>query len=306
MRLKPIFDTNIFGNIQDGLISKSDLRFLMRHRPGHGWPLSMVTAMELLSGVHDVPPEKFFKVKGQVALALNLSNRRILEEPRFLLCREVLRIPFPTALVAPSAKTLSDHLEVVRCAKSREDIEAGCVPVKGLQTRGKGCAGFAGFRSSVLNDLVAGPKREWLERSEGLASEIYPEWRQHFEEKRKRLPDEMRKRVESRREWESERVKYIEGVLTWLGADPKAKSVADTSRRLDAVLEFTIFVVREFLLRNYNLEKHESDIYDIFQLHYLAVDRFVIVTGDLDLSKRTLNSCQADRIVTFEKFMRGL
>jgi hypothetical protein len=59
------------------------------------------------------------------------------------------------------------------------------------------------------------------------------------------------------------------------------------SMRLDAVLEFTIFVTREFLLSNYSLEKHQSDVFDQFQLQYLAMDKFVIVSGDSDLSTRT-------------------
>jgi hypothetical protein len=72
------------------------------------------------------------------------------------------------------------------------------------------------------------------------------------------------------------------------------------------LLEFTIFVAREFLTRNYSLEKHESDVYDQFQLHYLAIDRFVIVSGDSDLSKRASRSCQAERIMSFGKFLESL
>ena len=65
------------------------------------------------------------------------------------------------------------------------------------------------------------------------------------------------------------------------------------SGRLDAVLEFTIFICREFLLNNYALEKHQSDVFDQFQLQYLAFQQFVIVTADPDLSKRTQESSQS-------------
>ena len=75
------------------------------------------------------------------------------------------------------------------------------------------------------------------------------------------------------------------------------------SGRLDAVLEFTIFICREFLLNNYALEKHQSDVFDQFQLQYLAFQRFVIVTADPDLSKRTQESSQAPRIMTFQQFL---
>ena len=102
-----------------------------------------------------------------------------------------------------------------------------------------------------------------------------------------------------------------DGVLTaWLraaGAPVVAgESVAEITKRLDAVLEFTLFVVREFLTGSYSLEKHGSDVYDQFQLHYLAVDKFVIVSDDSDLSKRTSRSCQADRIKSFNEFLQSL
>jgi hypothetical protein len=71
-------------------------------------------------------------------------------------------------------------------------------------------------------------------------------------------------------------------------------------------MEFTIFVVREFLLRDYSLEKHQSDVFDQFQLQYLAMDRFVIVSGDPDLSTRTRQSSRAARIMSFDQFLGTL
>lgn len=59
MRLTPIFDTNVIGDIQREMISPSDWRFLLRHRPGRGWPLSTITALELLVGLHDIQPDSF-------------------------------------------------------------------------------------------------------------------------------------------------------------------------------------------------------------------------------------------------------
>lgn len=58
VRLTPIFDTNIFGDV-GGRISEKDWRFLVRHRPCHGWPLSDITAWELLVGVNVVKPSDF-------------------------------------------------------------------------------------------------------------------------------------------------------------------------------------------------------------------------------------------------------
>ncbi len=259
--------------------------------------------MELLAGVHDVPSENFTQLREQVKLAYELSKGRILEEPRFLLCKEVLRVPFPTDLVPPSAEVLARYLEVVRLAKSREEILERRVPFKGLLTRGKG---RAGFETSVLKQLVATPKSEWKERVEALASEIYPRWREHFQETGKRLPDQICRELNSRSTWEAERAKFGESILRWLGGSAEPEWVAGITKRLDAVLEFTIYVVREFLTRDYKLENHESDVYDQFQLHYLAMDRFVIVSKDKDLSMRTPRSSQADRILSFEKFLQSL
>ncbi len=95
MRLTPLFDTNIFGDRQRGKISGSEWQHLLRHRPRKGWPLSAITILELLVGVHLVPPEEFNQVKGQLALARELSKGRILDEPRILLCEHVLYKPFP-------------------------------------------------------------------------------------------------------------------------------------------------------------------------------------------------------------------
>ena len=304
MALKPIFDTNVFGDIQDGLVSRSDWRFLLRHRPGHGWPLRAVTAIELLAGVAKVPPEKFLDLRGQFELAGKLSKGRVLEEPRFLLCREVLRRAFPAKLVHLDPTLLARYMEVVRRARSKAEILEERVHFKKLLA-GRGEV-LAGFKPSVLTDMVAGPKKEWIERAEAFASEIYPRWRQHFEETGKRLPDEKCKELESRRVWDAEKLKFGESVHRWLEASTEPESVAETTKRLDAVLEFTIFVTREFLTGNYNLEKHQSDVYDQFQLNYLALDQFAIVTGDSDLSKRTRNSRQADRIMSLEAFLQSL
>lgn len=297
MRQIPIFDTNVFGHLQQGSISESDWRFLLRRRPGHGWRLSAVTALELLAGLHDVSPDKFDDLKQQVELAWRISNGRVLEEPRVLICKELLRIPFPAELGVLDVKVLSRYLDLIRHAESKQQILEGQVRYgqlrAGLQT------------TAVISALVDGPKKDWIERSEKMADELYPAWREHFEKTGRRLPPEMRREVELRSAQE-ERARYGETFLRWLGADVNPESVTAITKRLDAVIEFTLFVGREFLIRNYSPEKHESDVYDQFQLHYLALDGFIVVTGDSNLVKRTRGSSQADRIMSFEQFLKRL
>ena len=117
----------------------------------------------------------------------------------------------------------------------------------------------------------------------------------------------MRREVESEFGSQAQRGAFIESLLAWLGvSNPSAQTVARITERLDAVLEFTIFVAREFLIRNYSPAKHESDVYDQFQLQYLALDRFVIVSGDSDLSKRTTHSTQSGRIMSFQNFLQTI
>lgn len=196
-RPSPIFDSNIFGHVQDGSISAKDWRFLLANRPGHSWPLSSVTALELLAGVHKVPSERFLQHREQIELACKLSKGRIHEEPRFLICNEILGRRLPPEVPRVPVGLLADYMTIVRRAGSREEILANRVRVKRLRV-GKGHAGFAGFETSVFEELLDGPKREWLKRSENFADETYPRWREHFQETGKRLPDEMREKVASR------------------------------------------------------------------------------------------------------------
>ncbi len=158
----------------------------------------------------------------------------------------------------------------------------------------------------VLADLMAGPKRQWIDAAEAMANEKFPGWRELFQTEGKRLPPQMRKELAPRAAWEAQRSAFIDALLDWLGASRDPKVAADLCARLDAVLEFTVFVARGFLLQNYSLEKHKSDVFDAFQLEYLAMDEFVIVSADADLSLRTVQSSQASRIMSFDDFVRSI
>ena len=288
----------MFGDVQREMIPQVDWKYLLRHRPGRGWPLSQVTALELLAGVHYAGDEDFPNVRQRIELAYKLSKGRVLNDPRLLLCKEVLRIPFPSDQLPPAAPVISKYLDAVRRATTREQLLSGRVPYRGK---------FIGINStSVLADLMAGPKRAWGAQVEELANENYPTWRQLFQETGRRLPLELRQALEPRSAWRKRGPAFVKALLEWLGANTGPDVIAEIGTRLDAVLEFTIFVAREFLIRNYSLEKHHSDVFDQFQLQYLAFDRFTIVSGDPDLSTRTRLSSQAHRIMSFEQFLASL
>jgi hypothetical protein len=192
-------------------------------------------------------------------------------------------------------------MDVIRRANSLNQLLHTGVPYKHRKARLE--------ETSVLSYVMAGPKRDWMAAVERLADEKYPAWRELFQQTGKRLPPEMRKELEPRSAWQAQRVVFVKALLDWLGvADvgSRPELVDEIAGKLDAVLEFTIFVTREFLVHNYSPSKHQSDVFDQFQLQYLAMDRFVIVSSDPDLSIRTRQSSQAARIMSFDQFLRTL
>jgi len=189
-------------------------------------------------------------------------------------------------------------MDVIRRANYVEQLLKTGLPYKGGMARLDA--------TSILTDIMAWPKLGWAAALERTADELHPTWREQFIETRKRLPPEMKKELGS--DWKArQRAIFIKALLDWLGASTGPEVMADISARLDAVLEFTIFVAREFLMQpNYAPENHQSDIFDMFQLQYLAFDKFVIVSSDSDLTNRTRQSSQADRIMSFDQFLQTL
>ena len=287
MRPIPIFDTNVFGDVQR-VISAKDWRYLVRHRPGRGWPLSQVTALELLAGVHAANSHGFFDAKQRINLAFDLSRGRVLEDPRSLLCKEVLRLPFPPENPVPFPADVSKHLDGVRRTKSWEYLQR------------------VGLPTSIFAEVMTGPKQTWIQGVELVADKISPGWRHLEKATGRRLLPEKRKEVKPRSAWQDARPELVKSLLVSLRASTGPETVSRFCEKLDAVLEFTIWVAREFLLGTYKHDQHESDVFDQFQLHYLAMDRFVIVSADADLLTRVQKSTQAARIMSFDQFLSTL
>lgn len=160
--------------------------------------------------------------------------------------------------------------------------------------------------TSAITQVMAGPKKAWKAAVEKTADEYYPAWREHFKSTGKRIPAEKKWELKPRSTWQPRRAEFIKNLIEWLHADEIPVLVEDLCKRFDAVLEFTTFIAREFLIGNYSLEQHDSDVFDMFQLQYLAMDRFVIVTNDPDLIHRTQHSHQASRIMSFDQFFSTL
>ena len=298
MKLKPIFDTNVFGDVQRGRISQRDWKFLFGHRPRHGWPLSIITALELLVGVNVVNPNDFPNVRQRIGLAYDLSQGRVLDDPRVLICREVLRVAVPA--VMPSPLRTSKDMDVIRRANSLGQLLSRSVPYKGT---------LIGLVSATcFLDDMAKPKKTWLAQMRAMATAVYPGWEDLFQKTGRRIPLELRKEYakQQRSYWDRQRLVFSKGMLQSLGAVTNPEVVAQFSTRLDAVIEFSSFVASQFLLYNYSIEKHVSDVFDQLQLFYLAIDRFVIVSSDADLLLRTRQSRQAARTMSFDQFVQTL
>lgn len=149
-------------------------------------------------------------------------------------------------------------------------------------------------------------KKKWIKQVQAFTDGIYPDWRTHFERTGRRVPPDIRKELIPEGLWRVQESCFVYGFVQWLGANPESRLIADMTTRLDAVLRFTRFVVREFVIGNYSLERNDSDVFDQFQLHYLALDGFIVISHDPDMTKRTSGSAQADRIMSFDAFLQKL
>jgi hypothetical protein len=294
MKPIPIFDTNIFDHVERGKIKPAAWKKLLRHRPPHGWPLSVVTAFELIAGF-DATPQAFLGAKQRIARAYSLSKGRIHEEPRFLICRDVLHIPFPDQPLPPT-RVISRHMDVIRRATSLDQLKTG-VPYKLWR-------GAQLTSTSVYDDVMAGPKKGWIAAVKRTADEMHPGWREEEKLTGKRLPPAKRLEVKELSYWQP--ISFVNRLLEWLHATTDPATVTQMSQRLDAVLKFTVSVAREFVLTPYSLERHESDVFDMYQLQYLAMDKYVIVTGDDRLRTRISRSSQAHRVRSFDEFLQSL
>jgi hypothetical protein len=297
MRLTPLFDTNIFGDLQRGSISQDAWRRVRKKAPGRGWPLSSVTALELLTAVDAAPAAGFHDVKQRISVAYSICRGRILEDPRKLLCKEILRMPFPADQMAPAGNIIERQMDVVRRSNSLEQLLKG-IPYKGRRIKMN--------TTAAITQVMAGPKKDWKAGVEKMADEYYPAWREYLKSTGKRIPPEKKRELKPRSTWHPQRAEFIRSLIQWLHASETPALVEELCKRFDAVIEFTIFIAREFLIGNYSLEGHDSDVFDMYQLQYLAMDRFAIVTNDPDLVHRTQHSHQASRIMSFDQFLSTL
>jgi hypothetical protein len=192
----------------------------------------------------------------RIALAYNLSNGRVLEDPRFMICTELLHIPAPQVALPSFARTVTKCIDIARRANSFDELVRTGVPYKGRRVRINAI--------SVLSEVMAGPKTDWIKTVENMADESYPAWRANLQATGKRLPATQTEGLERRSTWIALRPTYVKALLGWLGGSIEPSLVDKLSTRLDATLEFVTFVTQEFLLlRNYKPVKLKHITYGL-------------------------------------------
>ena len=300
MRTTPLFDTNVFSDASQGAISPREWALLKKQRPRRGWPLSAVTAMELLAGIDAVPEAQFSNARGAIRLAYELSAGRILPEPRALICEKILKRTLPEVEIRPDV--LSKHMLVASRAANKCELFEGHVFIARVSRR---VDKLGGFDPELIAKLVKGPKEKWVGTLGAVLDSIAPTWRERAERGERHLPNESREQFDRPEVWAQRRAEFLETFTEWLAPGLPAEEARKVEQRIDAVLQFAISIMKDVLLRNYAFSKRDSDIYDLFQLHYLACEQFVFVTRDGPLMSKVRQSSQANRILDFHQFLGG-
>jgi len=223
---------------------------MLQHRPGLGWPLSLVTVLELLVDLDNVKEQNFAEFRERIDRAFRLANGRVLEDPKYLICTDLLHIAPPPEVVPPSTATLRLYMDVIRRAQSVEELLTGTVKPKRNRP-----SGLRATKDPKL--IVEDVKNKWISTVHQTADALYPDWRKCFAETGWRLPDQMRKALKYREAFEARSAEFTSGMLDWLGAAKTPEIVPMLAPRLDAVVRFTAFVVAEFLERKYSLENQQ-------------------------------------------------
>lgn len=84
-------------------------------------------------------------------------------------------------------------MDVARRANSFAELVGSGVPYQGGRVRIN--------TTSILTEVMAGPKPEWMKTVENMADEKYPAWRGNFRATGKRLPADVAEDLQQRSTW---------------------------------------------------------------------------------------------------------
>jgi hypothetical protein len=218
-----------------------------------------------------------------------------------LVCERILKRKFPLEPI--SVSNISKMLRVVSHSAAKQDIGKQKVFIKRV-SRNTTLRG--GFDAQIIDDLLAGPKRDWVQQINEMLDAVYPQWRDSLSQSNRRLPTEIRAEWEKTDILARNRRDSLRVLIDWLAPGMTEEEAAQFEPKVDALLTMDTYILREILFNNYNFEKHESDFYDRLQLHYLADDRCVFVRRERRLLTYVTGSAQANRILNFDEYLSAL
>jgi hypothetical protein len=140
---------------------------------------------------------------------------------------------------------------------------------------------------------------------EAVLTEAAPLWRDRVSKREPYLSAAEREELKRKEVWVRKRSDFLRAFTEWLSPGIAKEELGYVDDKMDLVLTFAIAIVKDVLLRNYAFSKHDSDVYDLLQLHYLAFDRYVFVTGDDRLRSKLLSSRQAGRLLGVRGFLNS-
>ncbi len=208
VRPSPIFDTNVFIDSASGAITPKEWSKIRRCCPKRGWPLSMITAAELLVGLTKVGNQMFSQKRKELESARQLSRARVLPEPRVLVCEELLGKEFP--LEPPLPEVFTKCIEIVSRAKSHSELEHGKVLYKPAVYKGKRTAGC---NLAIVEELLRGPKKQWTQIIAQHLDSLDATWRSRRAVSGSSLPEQLREKLKQQIPWTGLRFSFAQTLI---------------------------------------------------------------------------------------------
>jgi len=296
--LVPIFDTNIFRFVAEGKISPCDWRRARRAAPRTGWPLSGLTFYELLLGLHRSDESGFPKSKEPVTLAYHSSKGRVLPLPGLFLWERCHRKRHRNS--AAQRKQLESSLKLATIARSRVALASGGVPWPNAIHPG------TEYGVVDLNHVAAAieqPEQKFVARMLQVRDEAYA---QHGITKLGEPPDSwasLKDKINRDCDAGVWRKSAAADILKILGVQCSEDESLIFSAKIDASTTLSQNILRMLMLSPYDLDADRSVYRDIFQLLYLADDKYYFVTEDNRLRHHMSSSIQQGRVITFGQLL---
>ena len=286
MQQMPIFDTSALINLcrnDDSLdaIAKR-LKPLI---PARGCPLSFITVLELFHGLYNCDANRMDETLRPLHLAARLSRRKVLSTPITFTGRELFQVADRRG---GRRSILPEWLAIVQ----RPDFASR-------------------FASGDLKDEINLEKIEKLfvqirEKHPvaivQMLDRMHPSWR----EDRKTgsaLPEDKREEFKRKMPFEKWKAMLPEQLITEMGAEKSPTNLDRARTHCDAYFTFTINLLRDSIVSNYNFEDNPNDFHDGLQLLYLTRPLYRVVTDDKPSRTRVSRSSQVSRVMSLDEFL---